>query len=108
MSDLLSKKCVPCSVDTDPLDREEINEYLDKVDKDWSLQDDGRIERTYKFDNFKQALDFTNKVGELAEEEGHHPSIFLAWGMVRVRLWTNNIKGLHENDFVMAAKIDEL
>jgi|SRR5699024_3009403 len=108
MNDLLSKKCLPCSIDTDPLNKDQINDYLKKVDEDWILADDGRIEKTFKFENFKEALDFTKKVGELAEKEGHHPSIFLAWGIARVRLWTNNIKGLHENDFIMAAKIDEL
>ena len=108
MENLLAKKCIPCSIDTEPLTDIEIESFLRRVDKNWELAEDMRIERTFKFKNFKEALDFTNKIGNLAEEEGHHPSIYLAWGIVRVRIWTNNIKGLHENDFILAAKIDSI
>lgn len=108
MVDLLSKKCIPCSIDTEPLTEMEIKNYLEKVNKDWKLAEDDRIERKFKFKDFKSGLDFVNKVASLAEAEGHHPSIYLAWGIVRIRIWTNNIKGLHENDFILAAKIDRL
>ncbi|HLS53013.1 MAG TPA: 4a-hydroxytetrahydrobiopterin dehydratase [Tissierellaceae bacterium] len=108
MKDLLSKQCIPCSIDSEPLTIEEVNLYLEKIDQDWKLAEDGRIEKNFKFKNFKEALNFTNLVGELADQEGHHPSLILAWGLVRVRIWTNNIQGLHENDFILAAKIDQL
>ncbi|NLJ99179.1 MAG: 4a-hydroxytetrahydrobiopterin dehydratase [Tissierellia bacterium] len=66
------------------------------------------LKKEYKFKNFKDALDFTNKVGSLAEEEGHHPDIYLSWGKVVIKLWTHKIDGLHKNDFILAAKIDEI
>jgi 4a-hydroxytetrahydrobiopterin dehydratase len=66
------------------------------------------LEREFKFDDFRQALDFVNEVGELAEEQGHHPDIYLSYGKVKIQLWTHKINGLHENDFIMAAKIDAL
>ena len=82
--------------------------YLEQV-PDWDLLDQGtRIERTFKFRNFGQALEFVQRVGRLAEEEGHHPDITFGWGYARVSLNTHKIKGLHENDFIMAAKIDDL
>ncbi len=108
MSDLTSKKCVPCSIGAIPLDAEEIQIFLKDLDKDWEVEENKKIERKFKLKDFKEALEFTNKVGELAEEEGHHPSICLAWGQVVVTLWTHKIKGLHENDFILAAKIDSL
>jgi 4a-hydroxytetrahydrobiopterin dehydratase len=77
---------------------------------DWQVVEEGgvkRLQREFKFKNFVQALDFTNQVGELAEEEGHHPALLTEWGKVRVTWWTHKIKGLHRNDFVMAAKTDE-
>lgn len=108
MSDLTSKKCVPCSIGAIPLNADEIQGFLKSLNKDWEVQDNKQIERTFKFKDFKEALDFTNKVGAIAEAEGHHPDICLAWGKVIVTLWTHKIKGLHENDFILAAKIDEL
>lgn len=108
MTDLLAKKCVPCSIGADPLTQDEIQEYLENLKENWQVKDNKYIEKLYKFKDFKEALDFTNKVGNLAEKEGHHPDIYLAWGKVIIKLWTHKIKGLHENDFIMAAKIDEL
>lgn len=99
---------MPCSIGALPLEREEIEEYLRNLKTDWNLVEDKYIEKTYKFKDFKDALDFVNKVGKLAEEEGHHPDIYLSWGKVVLKLWTHKIKGLHENDFILAAKIDEL
>ena len=107
MSDLLSKKCIPCSIGAIPLDTVEITIFLKDVAPGWEVMEDKRLERTFKFKDFKEALEFTNKVGALAEEEGHHPDICLAWGKVVVTLWTHKIDGLHENDFIMAAKIDK-
>lgn len=108
MTDLLSKKCIPCSIGAIPLERDEIEEYLKNLKNGWTVIDDKFIEKTYKFKDFKEALDFVNKVGKLAEEEGHHPDIYLSWGKVILKLWTHKIKGLHENDFIMAAKIDQI
>ncbi len=108
MKDLRSKKCVPCSIGAIPLNADEIQDLLKALDKNWDVIDDIQIERTFKFKDFKEALEFTNKVGDLAEAEGHHPDICLSWGKVEITLWTHKIKGLHENDFILAAKIDNL
>lgn len=108
MKDLTSKKCVPCSIGAIPLNANEIQDLLKSLDKNWDVVDDIQIERTFKFKDFKEALEFTNKVGDLAEAEGHHPDICLSWGKVEITLWTHKIKGLHENDFILAAKIDNL
>lgn len=110
MTELLEKKCVPCRGDEPPLEAGQIEE-LSKQVPEWNLiEKDGipRLQRTYKFDNFAQALAFTQKVGEEAEEQGHHPALKTEWGRVTVTWWTHKIKGLHENDFVMAAKSDKL
>lgn len=108
MSELLAKQCIPCSIGDIPLDADEIQGYLNDLSEGWELKDNGRLSKTYTFKDFKEALDFTNKVGELAEKEGHHPSIHLSWGKVVIFQWTNKIQGLHINDFIMAAKIDDL
>lgn len=108
MSDITSKKCVPCSVGATPLNADDIKGFLNNLNEDWKVKDNTQIERTFKFKDFKEALEFTNKVGAIAEAEGHHPDLSLTWGKVIVTLWTHKIKGLHENDFIMAAKIDSL
>lgn len=108
MSDLTSKKCVPCSIGAIPLNADEIRNFLKDLNESWEVKDNKQIERVFKFKDFKEALEFTNKVGGLAEAEGHHPDIYLSWGKVIVTLWTHKIKGLHENDFILAAKIDAL
>ena len=107
MSDtLLQKKCLPCEIGTPPLSRENA-EHLHQQIPDWQLEET-LINREFKFADFVTALDFVNKIGELAEEEGHHPDIFLSWGKVKVSLTTHAAKGLTENDFVVAAKIDQI
>lgn len=109
MTELKDKKCVPCSEGAPTLEPEEVENFLKDLEEGWEVKDDNRfIEKTYKFKNFKEALDFTNKIGAIAEEEGHHPDIFLSWGKVVVNLWTHKINGLHENDFIMASKIDNI
>jgi 4a-hydroxytetrahydrobiopterin dehydratase len=109
MASVLSqKKCLPCQGGTPPLKGMAIEELHRQIDTQWAVVDEHHLERTYKFKNFRQALDFTNRVGELAESEGHHPDIFLAWGKVVLKLWTHKIGGLTESDFVFAAKVDEL
>lgn len=104
MADLKDKKCTPCEEGAPKLKEGEINKFLKELKEGWELKDHKFIEKTYKFKNFKEALDFTNELGEIAEEEGHHPDICLSWGKVQVKLWTHKIGGLHENDFIMASK----
>ena len=103
-----AKKCVPCQGGVEPLKGENLKEYAQQLGAGWSVVEEHHLEKQFKFKNFREALDFTNKVGELAESEGHHPDIYLAWGKVKVILLTHKIGGLHENDFIMAAKIDSL
>jgi 4a-hydroxytetrahydrobiopterin dehydratase len=89
-----------------PLDAEQTRKLLDELRGGWKIVDNHHLDKTYIFDDFKQALDFTNKVGEIAEAEGHHPDIHLAWGQVRLNVWTHKIDGLTESDFILAAKAD--
>ena len=108
MSDLNQEKCVACRRDSPHVTQEEIDELLPQV-SDWSLvEEDGikKLDRPFRFADFQAALDFTNRLGELAEEEGHHPRLITEWGSVKVTWWTHKIKNLHRNDFVMAAKSD--
>jgi 4a-hydroxytetrahydrobiopterin dehydratase len=110
MAALTAERCVACRKDAPTVTDQEIAELKPEV-PDWELNEaDGiwRLERTYRFGNFLEALAFTKRVGELAEDEGHHPSILTEWGRVRVTWYTHKIRGLHRNDFIMAAKTDEL
>lgn len=103
---LCDRKCVPCQGGVPPLKGEALQSLMAELGGDWSLVDEHHLERTYAFDSFRSALDFTNQVGELAEEEGHHPVILLNFRKVTITLWTHKIDGVVEADFVMAAKID--
>lgn len=105
--DLTQKKCVACEGGMPPMTAEQIKPYLDEV-KGWSLVGIQKIFKEYKFKNFKEALGFVNKVGELAESEGHHPDFAILYNRVIINLTTHAIGGLSENDFIMAAKIDKL
>jgi 4a-hydroxytetrahydrobiopterin dehydratase len=110
MEQLTEKVCVPCRGDEPPYTRTQIDEMRPQV-PDWDVVEVGgvlRLQRDFKFKNFAEALTFTQKVGELAEEQGHHPVIVTTWGKVTVKWWTHKIKGLHQNDFIMAAKTDKL
>ncbi len=106
-SELAQKECVPCKGGVPPLERPEIDELLGKLDDGWKAVDEHHLEKTYEFKDFAEALDFTNRVGEIAERESHHPDIYLAWGKVGLKIWTHKIDGLTESDFVLAAKADE-
>jgi len=110
MNDLTASSCVPCRGGVPPLGEAEIAKIAPDVPEWRVVEREGirRIEREYRFDDFRQALEFTVAVGELAEREQHHPDIHLAWGRVRVETWTHKIKGLHRNDFILAAKCDQL
>jgi len=107
MSDLSQKKCAPCKGGIPPLAEGEIKRYHNKV-KDWQVVDNHHLEKMLTFSDFKSALSFVNQVGEVAESENHHPIICFTWGKVEIRIWTHKINGLHENDFILAAKIDKL
>ena len=108
MSNLASKKCEPCSGNTPKLTLDEIHKQLSKINL-WSLNDNKEmIFKKFNFKNFKKALHFTNLVGELAEEEGHHPDISLGWGYCLIMIHTHAIKGLSINDFILASKIDQI
>ena len=110
MINLAAGKCVPCRGGEPSLNEAEIADLLIHVPQ-WQLKEvDGirRLERVFKLKNYAEALAFTNKVGAIAEEEDHHPLIVLEWGRVTVQWWTHVVKGLHKNDFVMAAKTDEI
>ncbi|MBI3486038.1 4a-hydroxytetrahydrobiopterin dehydratase [Candidatus Daviesbacteria bacterium] len=106
--DLASKHCKPCEGGTAPFKKEEYQPYLKSVPK-WKDVEGKTIERNFKFENFKHALDFVNKVGAIAEEEGHHPDIYLhSFNKVKLTLTTHAISGLSENDFILASKIDKI
>jgi 4a-hydroxytetrahydrobiopterin dehydratase len=104
---LADKKCVPCRGDVPPLRGKELEKFHVAVPQ-WTVTNEHHIQREFRFPDFKQALEFVNRVGEIAESEGHHPDILLAWGKVGITLWTHKIDGLTESDFIMAAKIDQL
>src|SRR5215470_9671333 len=105
---LAEKTCTPCRGGTPPLARDEALRFQRQA-PEWELRDDAhRIERTFRSRNFREALAFVQRVGELAETEGHHPDISFGWGYATVSLSTKKIKGLHENDFIMASKIDRM
>jgi 4a-hydroxytetrahydrobiopterin dehydratase len=107
MSGLAERDCVPCRGGVPPLQGEEIKEFAAQL-KDWRIVDEHHLQKTYEFKNFREALDFVNRVGELAEAQGHHPDICFGWGKADVTIWTHKINGLTESDFVLAAKIDRL
>ena len=107
MSSLAGKTCVPCRGETPPLKGEDLSLFQKQVDG-WNIAEEHHITKVFKFPDFRAALRFVNRVGELAEEQGHHPDIFLAWGRVEITTWTHKINGLTESDFILAAKIDQL
>tara|TARA_Y100001958_G_C20891974_1_gene317773 strand:+ start:72 stop:416 length:345 start_codon:yes stop_codon:yes gene_type:complete len=111
MSDLLKKKCKPCEGGVIPFDISQIHLYQKKVDG-WDIIKNEKgiylLEKNFKFKNFLESQKFTNKVGELSENEGHHPEITFGWGYAKIYITTHAIEGLSENDFILAAKIDEI
>ena len=107
-NDLARKACVPCRGGVPPLSGRELADLQTALGGGWRTVDDHHLEKEFGFEDFRSALEFTNRVGELADEQGHHPDIYLTWGRVRIRIWTHKIDGLTESDFILAAKIDEL
>ena len=111
MNDLANKKCIPCEGGIPSFNLEEIHKYLKKVDG-WDVESvdekDYYIIKNFKFNSFLESQSFVNKVGEIAEQEGHHPDIWFGWGYAKIKIQTHAINGLHESDFVLAAKIDRI
>ena len=111
MNDLADKKCIPCEGGIPSFNLEEIHKYLKKVDG-WDVESvdekDYYIIKNFKFNSFLESQSFVNKVGEIAEQEGHHPDIWFGWGYAKIKIQTHAINGLHESDFVLAAKIDRI
>lgn len=110
MSELVNEKCEACQAGAPVVTDAEMKELMPQI-PDWQVIEESGINhltRTFKFKNFREALAFTNKVGELAEQAGHHPALLTEWGKVNVSWWTHKIKGLHKNDFIMAARTDEI
>ena len=111
MTDLADKKCVPCEGGIPSFDLKEIHKYLKKVDG-WDVKSDDNktyyLLKEFKFNNFLESQNFINKVGEISEKEGHHPDISFGWGYAKIKIFRHAIKGLHESDFVLAAKVDRI
>ncbi|OGR28389.1 MAG: 4a-hydroxytetrahydrobiopterin dehydratase [Desulfuromonadales bacterium GWD2_54_10] len=108
MTDLAKQECIPCKGGVPPLTGRELSELLDELGGGWRVVDEQHLEKEYRFKDFRTALTFTNRIGELAEAQGHHPDIYLSWGKVRLAIWTHKINGLTESDFILAAKADIL
>ena len=108
MTELAQQQCVPCRGGVPPVTGDELQALRAKLGGDWNVVEEHHLEKVYTFDDFRQALDYTVRVGEMAEEQDHHPDIDLTWGRVKVTIWTHKIDGLTESDFVFAAKCDAL
>jgi len=107
MTELASKTCVPCKGGTPPLKRAELDELRQQL-PEWEVVGEHHLRRVFRFKNFREALNFVNRVGELAEEQGHHPDVGFGWGYAEVTVYTHKIDGLTESDFILAAKLSEL
>jgi len=105
--ELASKECVPCRGGVPPLAGDELKTLAQQLGNGWEVVDDHHLSKEFTFKNFAEALAFTNRVGGVAEEQNHHPDLYLAWGKVRVEIWTHKINGLTESDFIFAAKADQ-
>jgi len=106
--DLSKKNCIPCKGEVPPLKGKALAHLHRQLAVGWKVIDEHHLERDYQFKNFREALDFTNKIGEIAEQEGHHPNIILSYGKVKIQIWTHKIDGLTESDFILAAKYDNI
>ena len=105
VSELADKECVACRAGTPPLSGDRVGDLLREIDG-WTIEQEYHLTRIFKFPDFAEALAFVNRIGEIAEQQNHHPDIHLAWGRVRVEVWTHKINGLTESDFIFAAKVD--
>ena len=107
MTDLAERQCVPCRGGVPAMKGAEVENFAAQV-PGWQVENEHHLSRNYQFSNFRETLDFVNRIGALAEEQGHHPDICFGWGKAEVSIWTHKIDGLTESDFVLAAKIDKL
>ena len=105
-TELVTKTCKHCAGESTALHGDAVKQLIQKLGGGWQVMNEHHLEKEYTFKNFREALDFTNRVGEIAEKEGHHPDIFLSWGKVGLKIWTHSVGGLSENDFILAAKAD--
>ncbi|MEC4680652.1 MAG: 4a-hydroxytetrahydrobiopterin dehydratase [Nitrospirota bacterium] len=105
---LADNQCVPCRGGVPSVEPAKAQELLGQLEQGWAFNTQGHLEREYSFKNFAEALEFVNKVGAIAEDQGHHPDLFLAWGKCKVEIWTHKIQGLTESDFFFAAKADRV
>ena len=108
MTALADKQCEPCKGGAPSLKGQDLAKFTKELGGGWNVVNEHHLEKEYKFKDFRDALHFTNRVGDLAEQQGHHPDIYLAWGKVKLTIWTHKIDGLTESDFVFAAKADRL
>jgi len=106
--ELAKMECKSCASDTSSLNGDALRPMQDQLNGNWEVVGQQRLERHFKFHNFIEALQFTNRVGEIAEQQNHHPDIYLTYGEVRIQIWTHSVGGLTENDFILAAKIDQI
>jgi 4a-hydroxytetrahydrobiopterin dehydratase len=107
MSDLAERQCIPCRGGVPALEGEDLRTLATQV-SDWQVMDEHHLQKSYRFSDFRATLDFVNRIGELAEAQGHHPDICFGWGKAEISIWTHKINGLTESDFILAAKIDKL
>lgn len=107
MSELASRQCVPCRGGVPPLKGSEITKLLDDLEG-WEVVNEHHLRKGFQFSNFRESQEFVNRIGDLAEEQGHHPDICFGWGKAEITIWTHKIDGLTESDFILAAKIDHL
>ena len=108
MNELANRVCVPCKGGIPPLKGKELKALQNQLGNGWNVINEHHLKKKWKFDDFESALNFTNKIGSLAEDQGHHPDIYLAWGKIEIKIWTHKISGLTESDFILAAKIDRI
>ncbi len=106
--DLTSKKCIPCEAGTPPLKADKVQKYLSELKTPWEVEEGRKIKKKFVFKDFKEAMEFVNKVASIAEEEQHHPDVHIFYSKVTIELWTHAIGGLSENDFIMASKIEQI
>lgn len=107
MGNLSEKHCIPCKGGVPPLKGEELQVLYRQLANGWKIVDEHHLEKEYVFKNFRDGLAFVNRIGEIAEQEGHHPDLALSWGKVKITTWTHKIDGLSESDFILAAKCDK-
>ncbi len=108
MIHLSDKKCVACEGGVPSLNEAEVKSYLSQAKEGWEVLENKKIQKEFKFTDFKKAMEFVNKIAVMAEEEGHHPDIHIFYNIVKIELWTHAINGLSDNDFILAAKIDKI